>query len=198
MGELEGSQADVAIARLETERLVLRSWREDDLEPFAALNADPAVMESFPGTLPRRESDRLAARIQEHFVRHGFGLWALEAPGRAAFVGFVGLSVPAFEAPFTPCIEIGWRLARAHQGLGYATEAARAALAYAFGPLALGEVVSFTVPANRASRRVMEKLGMTRDPRDDFDHPTLPTGHPLRRHVLYRIRRPNPASASTS
>jgi RimJ/RimL family protein N-acetyltransferase len=127
-------------------------------------------------------------RIGEHFDEHGFGLWAVEVVDGAAFVGFVGLAVPAFEAPFTPCVEIGWRLARDAWGHGYATEAAHAALDYAFGPAALDEVVSFTTVTNAPSRAVMERLGMHRDPADDFDHPNLDAGHPLRPHVLYRIR----------
>lgn len=186
----EGSGAEARSPRLETERLVLRAWCDADLDPFAELNADPKVMEHFPGPLTRDESDRVAQRIRDHFARHGFGLFALEAPERAAFIGFVGLSIPGFQAHFTPCVEIGWRLARAHQGQGYATEAARAALDHAFGPLELDEIVSFTIPANRLSERVMRKLGMQRDPSEDFDHPAFPPGHRLRRHVLYRLRRP--------
>jgi RimJ/RimL family protein N-acetyltransferase len=174
---------------IRTERLILREWRDEDLEPFAALHADPAVMEWFPSVLSRAESDAAAARIRMELAERGFGLWAVEAPEVAPFVGFTGLSVPRFTARFTPCVEIGWRIARAHWGRGYAPEAARAALAHAFGPLALREVVSFTAAGNARSRRVMEKLGMTHDPADDFDHPNLPPGHRLRRHVLYRIRR---------
>jgi ribosomal-protein-alanine N-acetyltransferase len=173
---------------LSTGRLILRGWRDGDLAPFAALNADPVVMEHFPAPLSRAESDAAAARIQAHFAEHGFGLWAVEVPGVAPFAGFTGLSVPRFEAHFMPCVEIGWRLAREHWGRGYASEAARAALAHGFGPLGLAEVVSFTAVANARSRRVMEKLGMSHDPADDFDHPALPPGHRLRRHVLYRIR----------
>jgi len=169
---------------------VLRGWREEDRGPFAALNADPAVMEFMPRTLTRAESDGLVDRIVAHFGEHGFGLWALEAPGVAPFVGFTGLSVPRFEAPFTPCVEVGWRLAREHWGRGYAPEAARAALRHGFDRVDLEEIVSFTTVTNERSRRVMEKLGMTRDPSEDFDHPALPEGHPLRRHVLYRVRRP--------
>jgi RimJ/RimL family protein N-acetyltransferase len=146
-------------------------------------------MEFFPNTLNRNESDAMVVRIQDHFARHGFGLWAVEVPGVADFIGFVGLSVPQFEAPFTPCVEIGWRLAFEHWGKGYATEAARAALDFGFQHLSLKEVVSFTVPANRRSRAVMERIGMTRNPLEDFDHPSLPEGHPLRRHVLYRALR---------
>ncbi len=171
---------------LETNRLLLRAWRSEDLAPFAALNADPRVMEHFPAPLSRAESDALAERIQAHFDAHGFGVWAVEAPGVAAFAGFVGLAVPRFEAHFTPCVEIGWRLAAEHWGRGYATEGARAAMAFGFESLELDEIVSFTAPANVRSVRVMEKLGMTRDPEEDFDHPSLPEGHPLRRHVLYR------------
>jgi ribosomal-protein-alanine N-acetyltransferase len=172
-----------------TARLRLRPWRDEDLPAFAALNADPRVMEHFPRTLGRAESDAMVGRIRGHFAAHGFGLWAAEAPGRAAFIGFVGLAVPRFEARFTPCVEIGWRLAAAHWGRGYATEAAAAVLDHAFGPLGLAEVVAFTVPANLRSRRVMERLGMTRAPADDFDHPGMPEGHPLRPHVLYRLPR---------
>jgi ribosomal-protein-alanine N-acetyltransferase len=176
---------------IRTGRLILRDWRDDDLAPFAALNADPEVMRYFPATLTRAESDAAAARNRDGIARHGYGFWAVEVPGVTPFAGMVGLSVPRFEAPFTPCVEIGWRLARAHWGRGYATEAARAALGHAFGPLGLGEVVAFTVPANVPSRAVMTRLGMTRTPADDFDHPLLPEGHPLRRHVLYRIARAN-------
>jgi len=174
---------------LTTARLRLRQWREEDLAPFAALNADPQVMEFFPKVLTRAESDAVAGRIRDHFVRHGFGLWAVEAPGAADFVGFVGLAVPSFEAHFTPCVEIGWRLAREHWGHGYATEAATAALAFGFGDRALEEIVAFTVPANIPSRRVMGRLGMRRLPADDFEHPAIAAGHPLRSHVLYRLRR---------
>jgi RimJ/RimL family protein N-acetyltransferase len=174
---------------IRTSRLVLRPWREADLAPFAALNADPAVNEYLPGPMVRAESDAMAGRIAAHFERHGFGLWAVEIPGVALFVGFVGLAVPPFEAHFTPCVEVGWRLARDAWGHGYATEGARAALAHGFGRLGLAEIVSMTVPANARSRRVMERIGMGRSAEDDFDHPRLPVGHPLRRHVLYRLRR---------
>ena len=174
---------------IQTPRLLLRPWRDDDHAPFAALNADPVVMEFFPSTLDRTESDAAVGRIREHFAARGFGLWAVEVPGTADFIGFVGLAVPRFEAHFTPCVEIGWRLAREHWGRGYATEAARAAIRFGFEELALGEIVSFTVPANVRSRAVMERIGMTRSPADDFDHPALPEGHPLRRHVLYRLSR---------
>ncbi len=177
------------MTELRTPRLLLRPWRDTDLAPFAALNADLEVRRGFAGTLTREESDALAAHIQEHITTHGFGFWAVEAPGTAPFIGFVGLKHVSFAAPFAPAVEIGWRLARAHWGQGYATEAARAALAHAFGPLDLPEVVSFTVPGNLPSRRVMERIGMTHDPKDDCDDPTLPGGHPFRRIVLYRAAR---------
>jgi RimJ/RimL family protein N-acetyltransferase len=147
-------------------------------------------MEHFPALLSRYESDAQVDRIEAHFQLHGFGLWAVEVPGVAPFIGFVGLAVPRFEAVFTPCVEIGWRIHADHWNRGYATEGARAALDFAFGSLGLEEIVSFTVPANLRSRRVMEKLGMTRSESEDFDHPLLPEGHPLRRHVLYRLARP--------
>ena len=162
-----------------------------DREPFAALNADPVVMEHFPGTLSRAESDAFVEMIEAHFATHGFGLWAVELPDRAPFLGFVGLSVPRFDAHFTPAVEVGWRLAREFWGAGYATEAARAAVADGFKTFGLEEIVSFTVPANVRSIAVMERLGMTHDPADDFEHPNLPVGHPLRQHVLYRLRRPH-------
>ena len=179
------------MTELRTPRLLLRPWRDTDLAPFAALNADPAVRRWFAGTLTRGESDASAARLQNHITAHGFGFWAVEAPGTAPFIGFVGLQHVVFAAPFAPAVEIGWRLARVQWGQGYATEAARAALAHAFGPLGLPEVVSFAVPGNWASRRVMERIGMTHDPAHDFEHPLLPDGHPFRRHVLYRVQRPS-------
>ncbi len=174
---------------LRTPRLLLRQWREEDLAPFAALNDDPAVMEHFPARIPRAASDTILGRSRAQFEERGFGLWAVEVPGRADFIGFTGLTVPRFTAHFTPCVEVGWRLARAHWGQGYATEAASAALRHGFETVGLAEIVSFTVPANERSRRVMEKLGMQRAPEDDFDNPGLPEGSPLRRHVLYRLAR---------
>lgn len=172
---------------LRTERLLLRQWRDEDLEPFAALNGDAETMRYFPAPLTRAESDAFAQRIRARIEEHGWGLWAVEVEHGAPFVGFVGLSVPSFDAHFTPAVEVGWRLARAHWGRGYATEAARAAVAYGFGELGLEEIVSFTTQANEPSRRVMERIGMTHDPADDFDHPLLPDW-PQRRHVLYRLR----------
>jgi RimJ/RimL family protein N-acetyltransferase len=175
---------------LSTDRLRLRRWRPEDLAPFAALNADPRVMEFFPSALSTRESDAVAARIEADISEHGWGLWAVEIPAVTSFAGYIGLAEPHFETPFTPCVEIGWRLAHEHWGYGYATEGARAALSFGFERLKLEEIVSFTVPANSRSRRVMERLGMTSNPADDFDHPGLPAGHTLRRHVLYRIQPP--------
>lgn len=174
---------------IRTERLLLRRWRESDLEPFAELNADPLVMRHMPAMLDRAASDALVARFRDQFDRLGYGLWAIEVPRIAPFIGFVGLSVPRFSAHFTPCVEVGWRLARAHWGRGYATEAARGALRFGFELAGLQEIVSFTSPANERSRAVMTRLGMTCDPGDDFDHPSLPEGHPLRPHVLYRLSR---------
>ncbi len=172
---------------LKTSRLLLRPWRLSDRAPFAAMNADPRVMEHFPAPLSQNESDATIARIEAHLDQHGFGLWAVEILGVAPFAGFIGLSIPRFEAHFTPCVEIGWRLAADFWGSGYATEGAQAALVFGFADLGLKQIVSFTAPANARSRRVMEKLGMTRTASDDFDHPLLPEGHPLRRHVLYRL-----------
>ncbi len=176
-----------APVRLRTDRLVLRRWRPEDLEPFAALNADREVMARFPSTLDRAASDALAETADAHFDEHGFGLWAVEVAGTGQFVGFTGLSVPRFTAHFSPAVEVGWRLARAAWGHGYATEAATATLDDAFGRVGLAEVVSFTSLGNERSRAVMRRLGMTRDPADDFDHPSLPACHWLRRHVLYRL-----------
>lgn len=175
-------------ARLETRRLVLRQWRDEDAEPFAAMNADPEVMRHFPVALSRAKSDALLRRAQAKWRDPGLCYFAVEARG-AGFIGFVGLNPPGFEAHFTPCVESGWRLARAAWGQGYATEAARACLVWGFGTLELDEVVSFTVPANVRSRAVMERLGMRRDPEGDFEHPDLPPDSPLRRHVLYRLKR---------
>lgn len=172
---------------LETGRLILRNWLKEDFAPFAAMNADPQVMEFFPACLSRTESDSLARRISARLQERGWGLYAVESKATGDFLGFTGLSVPGFAAPFTPCVEIGWRLARAAWGQGLATEAAQAVAHFAFSGLALPELVSFTSVGNFRSRRVMEKLGMTHAPEDDFDHPGIPEGHPLRRHVLYRL-----------
>jgi RimJ/RimL family protein N-acetyltransferase len=168
---------------LRTDRLLLRRWGQSDRRPFAELNADLRVMAHFPGVLTSEESDAMVTRIEAHFDQRGFGLWAVEVPDRTPFIGFVGLAVLSFEAHFTPCVEVGWRLAVDSWGRGYATEAARAALAFGFDSAGLEEIVSITVPENARSRRVMERLGMVRDPGDDFDHPAQG-----RRHVLYRLR----------
>ena len=167
---------------IRTERLVLRQWREADREPFAALNADPVVMEHFPATMPREASDAFVDFNMATIAERGWGFWAVEADG--AFIGFVGLNEPRFR----PGVEIGWRLARDAWGHGYATEAARAALAFAFDELELDEVISFTTVENRRSRRVMERIGMTYDPDGDFDHPNV-TDPRIRPHVLYRLAR---------
>ncbi len=174
---------------LATHRLLLRGWRESDREPFAQLNADPVVMEHFPATLSRSESDAMVDRIQQKFEAQGFGLWALERCSSREFLGFVGLNRPHFKAHFTPAIEIGWRLAHPFWGQGYACEAAREILRFSFETLALDEVVSFTATCNRRSMALMQRLGMTHDPADDFNHPALTPGHRLERHVLYRLGR---------
>jgi RimJ/RimL family protein N-acetyltransferase len=174
---------------IRTDRLLLRRWRESDLDPFAAMNADPVVMEHFfHGVRTRAETADFIGRIEQEFERRGFGLWAVDVSGIAPCIGFVGLHEALFDAPFTPAVEVGWRLARAHWGRGYATEAARAALAFGFAQAGLAEIVSFTNAGNHRSQRVMERIGMTRDPAGDFDHPAVPPGHPIRRHVLYRVR----------
>lgn len=183
------------IAELRTPRLLLRPWRDADLPAFAALNADPEVRRWFLGTLTREESDAQAIRIQEHIVAHHFGFWAVEVPSVASFVGFVGLQHVTFAAPFAPAIEAGWRLSRDHWGRGYAKEAAWAALSHGFESLGLAQIVAFAVPGNLPSRRVMERIGMRHEPGGDFDHPALPEGSPLQRHVLYRAKREERNSA---
>lgn len=172
---------------IETLRLRLRTWEPADREPFANLNADPRVMELLGGAISREESDAGVDRIEAHFRKHGFGPFVMELRETGAFIGGVGPQVVPFESHFTPAIELAWRVAFDHWGHGYATEGALATLRYCRETLRLNELVAITVPANLRSRRVMEKLGMTHDPADDFDHPNLPEGHPLRRHVLYRI-----------
>jgi RimJ/RimL family protein N-acetyltransferase len=175
------------MTELRTARLLLREWREADLEPFAAMNADPRVMEFFPSPLTREESDRLVCeRIVPQFARDGYGLWAVEVPGVTAFAGFVGLLEQTFPARFTPCVEVGWRLDARYWRRGYATEGARAALRYGFDVAGLDEIVSLTAVANVRSIAVMRRLGMT--PAGEFEHPNVPAGHPLRPHVLYRLR----------
>jgi RimJ/RimL family protein N-acetyltransferase len=175
---------------LRTSRLLLRPWRDEDIAAFAEMSADPIVMEYLLSLSHRGLSaEAWAARARAHWDEHGFGQWVVELPGAASFIGVVGLGEVAYEAPFTPAVEVAWRLARPGWGRGYATEAARAALDYGFDKLGLSEIVALTVPANQRSRRVMQRLGMTRSPEDDFDHPRVPEG-PLKRHVLYRLRAP--------
>ena len=169
---------------LKTDRLILRRWRDGDRDAFAAMNADPLVMQFFPSALTRDQSDAMILRIEKHFESHGFGLFAAEIRSTGEFAGFIGLAIPGFEAFFTPCVEIGWRLGVAYWNQGLATEGARAVLAFAFTQAGLKEIVSFTTRGNLPSRRVMEKLGMLHA--GDFDHPSLPEGHPLRPHVLYK------------
>jgi RimJ/RimL family protein N-acetyltransferase len=171
---------------MSTERLLLRRWRDDDRAAFAAMNADPDVMEHFPGLMTAEQTDAFLLRVEQLFAEQRFGVWALEVIDTGQFVGFAGLLAPRFEAHFTPAVEIGWRLARHAWGHGYATEAARAAVDYGFTTLGLDEIVSFTTTTNLRSQAVMQRLGMTHDPADDFDHPLLPDW-PHRRHVLYRL-----------
>lgn len=174
---------------LKTQRLLLRQWQESDLEPFAKLNADSRVREYFPGLLSRGESDASVKRMAEHIERCGWGFWAVALVQTGEFIGFIGLEEVYFQASFNaqePAVEIGWRLAFDHWGKGYATEGAKAALSYGFEEVHLKEVVAFTAEHNQRSRRVMEKIGMHHDPHDDFEHPKVPEGHWLRKHVLYR------------
>jgi RimJ/RimL family protein N-acetyltransferase len=176
------------IVTLHSERLILRPWRPEDLAPLFAVNGDPDSMRHFAGVMTRAQSDAWAERMQTHMECHGWGFWAVEERDGAPFVGVVGLMTIPWQARFTPAVEIGWRIAPAFRRRGYAEEAARAALDFGFGPLGLDEVVAFTVPGNAASRRLMERLGMRPD--GAFDHPRLPKGHPLERHVLYRLAAP--------
>lgn len=181
---------------LETPRLILRRWRPEDIDPFHRINSDPQVMEFFPAPLTLDQTRSLVSRIESSFVEKGFGLWAAELKANGEMIGFIGLSVPAFGAPFMPCVEIGWRLSPAHWGKGLASEGARCSLEFAFRDLGLPEVVSFTSGLNQKSRRVMEKIGMAYNPADDFDHPLLPEGHWLRPHVLYRVRKDTQGAAT--
>ncbi|HVC84528.1 MAG TPA: GNAT family N-acetyltransferase [Solirubrobacteraceae bacterium] len=172
---------------LQTERLVLRRWREDDRDGFAALNANPVVMEHFPEPLTRERSDLMLDAIDNALEANGFGIWAVEELRSGALIGFAGLARVAFLAPFTPAVEVGWRLTPSAWGRGFATEAATAALDHGFATVRLPEVVSFTTATNRRSIAVMERLAMTHDPAEDFDHPQIARTNPLSRHVLYRI-----------
>lgn len=181
-----------------TERLILRRFEPRDVEPFAALNADPEVMRYFPKVLTREETVAALERNDARLAKHGIAFTAAELRETGEFIGFIGLAVPGFEAPFIPCVEIGWRLAARFWNRGLATEGAKACLHYGFETLNLTEIIAFTAAPNAPSRRVMEKLNMTHDPRDDFDHPGLPEGHALRRHVLYRVRSPLTPPPTTS
>lgn len=171
---------------LETPRLFLRHWKEEDLALFAHLNQDPRVMEYFPSILSKKQSDQLARSIEKELTEKEYGLWAVELKKAHAFIGFVGLHYQDFPAHFTPCIEIGWRLMYDAWGKGYAFEAASKVLEYAFHELYLKEVVSFTAVDNIRSRKLMERLNMSYHKEDDFEHPKLSKSHPLRLHVLYR------------
>ncbi len=177
----------MAPTELLSDRLRLRRWRNTDRAPFAALNADPVVMEHFPAMLTAEQSNAFIDRIETTFEERTLGLWAVEVVETSAFAGYIGLWPATFEAHFTPAMEIGWRLAEEFWGQGYATEGARAVLADGFERVGLDEIVSFTATTNEPSWRVMERIGMTHDSADDFDHPTLEPGHRLKRHVLYRI-----------
>jgi RimJ/RimL family protein N-acetyltransferase len=172
---------------LRSDRLLLRRWHASDRAPFATLNADPDVTRYLFRPLTPEESDALVDSIEAGFAERGWGLWAVQVLDDERFIGFTGLNVARFEAPFTPAVEVGWRLARSAWGYGYATEAATAALSFGFGSSGLGEVVSFTSPLNTRSMRVMQRLGMSHDPSDDFGHPGVPPDHRLHNHVLYRI-----------
>jgi RimJ/RimL family protein N-acetyltransferase len=173
----------------ESERLIFREWKEEDRAPFARMNGDPMVMEFLPRSMDAAASDKLVGRFQEHFKAHGYGLYAIERKEDGEFVGFTGLHNVEFEAPFTPAVELAWRLDYEYWGQGYGSEAGKAVLHHAFKTLKLKEVVAFTVHDNERTIRLMEKLGMTHVPGGDFDYPTLPKGHPLGRFVLYKISR---------
>lgn len=177
----------ITISEVQTSRLKLRQWRDSDRAPFAAMNADPVVMEYFPSLLTWQASDASIDAWQSQFAQRGWSNWAVEVRDTGEFIGFVGLSVPVRVLPFSPCVEIGWRLARAHWGRGYATEAAREALRAGFEDLQLDEIVSFTTVLNCRSSAVMERIGMHRH--EDFEYPAFAEGHPFRRHCLYRLAR---------
>lgn len=172
---------------IKTTRLLLRPWKEEDLEPYAKLNSDPRVMKYFPSILTRKESDESARLAASHIEKYGWGKWAITLIETGEFVGRVGLEEIDFEASFAPNIELGYRLAFEHWGKGYASEGAKASLEYGFKTLSLTEIVAFTPIQNLRSQLVMERLGMHHNPKDDFDHPKLPESHPLKQHVLYRI-----------
>lgn len=177
--------------RLTTGRLLLREWQDGDRAPYAALNGDADVMRHFPAPLTPQQSDEMVDRMIAKWKRDGHGLWAVEVIETGEFIGFIGLAAPTWTTSFTPCVEVGWRLSASSWGHGYAPEGARAAVEWGFANLDLpgDEIVSFTTVENAKSRRVMEKIGMTRDPADDFDHPMVPDWSGVR-HVLYRLPRP--------
>ena len=177
------------VPEVRTERLLLRGWRAADRTDFAAMNVDPLVVQQLLGPLSRDESDAFVDRIAACWRERGYGLWAVERCDVGRFVGYVGLWPAVFEAPFTPAVEVGWRLAAPEWGNGFATEAGRAALTFGFEVVGLDEIVSFTAVTNVRSWRVMQRLGMQREPAGDFEHPRVPVGHPLRPHVLYRLSR---------
>lgn len=179
----------VSGSTLETERLLLRRWRERDRDAFAALNADPEVMEHLPAVLTPEESDQLLRRIDRQFEEFGFGLWAVDIKWAKRFIGFCGLAVPTFQTHFTPAVEIGWRFAKDQWGSGYATEAAKAVIDFGFEQTDLDEILAWTIPVNQRSQRVMQRLGMKRAPDLDFDHPRLLHDDRFRRQVVYRIKR---------
>ncbi len=174
-------------AILETERLILREWKDEDIPVFVAMNQDPRVMEFFPALRTEQESRDSVEGQRRHFKKHGFCFYAVELKKTREFIGFVGLFIPPYQTHFTPCVEIGWRLAHQFWGKGYATEAAKAVLKSGFEKHSLKEIVSFTSLLNQPSMRVMEKIGLKRDLNDDFDHPNIPKDHRLARHVLYRL-----------
>jgi RimJ/RimL family protein N-acetyltransferase len=173
---------------LQTKRLILREWLDSDIPPFIKMGADPRVMEFFPDLLDEEGSRSYVEKCRKHFAENGFGKFAIELRENGEFIGCLGLVKVPFESHFTPAVEIGWRLASQHFSKGYATEGAREVLRFAFEDLHLKEVVSFTVPENKPSRNVMEKIGMTHDEKDDFLHPKIPQNHKFSRHVLYRIK----------
>jgi RimJ/RimL family protein N-acetyltransferase len=184
---MTGFKKVLPIEQIKTDRLILRQWKSSDLAPFAKLNADSRVREFFPSTLSCEESDASAETISQNIEKNGWGFWAVSCPGVSDFIGMVGLSEVKCAAPFVPAVEIGWRLAHEQWGKGYATEAARAAAAFGFSTLDLEEIVAFTTLQNDRSRHVMKKIGMKHTPADDFEHPLVPEGDPLRKHVLYRL-----------
>jgi len=180
--------SQIEITELSTEHLILRQWRDNDLPPFAKLNADLGVMEYYPNTLNLEESNEMARKLKSLLANRGWGFWAVEEKKSNQFIGFVGLHQPTYDLPVTGCTEIGWRLAKSYWGLGYATEAAKMALNYAFTTLNEKEIFSFTPTGNHRSRSVMERIGM-QNTKNNFEHPIIPKGHKLRDHVLYKINK---------